>query len=211
MGADVVIVDEAHFIPEESIENGLNAMILQGACAVLASTPPKGKSGIQSLLENKRDDTGEYVCTQVDFDFTCPTCKEVQVKNKTYMCPHRWHWRPPVQSDDSVMISRALFGGNQEAFNREIMGTSVISSNLFIEPEHVMRLRNKSLVTRDTPPHFVYVSMDPSGATKKYIDGHTSDYAITTAYFKEGQVTVTKKKTYIIIILLYINICLLQK
>lgn len=189
MSGDGVFVDEAHFIKRRCIENGPIAMLGQNARIMLASTPATGESGITNILEGKVD--GEDICTKVDFDFNCPACKRRQLENPGITCVHRFHLRPHIQNINAIMVARAAYGADSDAFKREMMGSSVFGSHAFIDPESIETLRTAPAHEPRRPPKFVFVSCDPSGCTRHYIEDHTSAYALVTAFVDQNQYVVS--------------------
>lgn len=202
MTAYVVFVDEAHFIHPEAIKAGPKAMVLGGACVIMASTPATGVSGIQDILDGTLEKTGEPICEWVDFDFTCPICKEIIVVDETWMCPHRIFWRPPIQSIESVLISRAMYGGAVDAFNREIMGSASMVTDSFIPSDYIDAFRKLPPYVPNGVIRQVWCSADPSGQTVNFVDGHTSDYAMVSAYFQDHMYVVRQKK-YVFLFIFY--------
>jgi hypothetical protein len=188
MTGNGVFVDEAHFIKRRCIETGPLAQVIMEANVIFASTPATGHSGIQGVLDGKVD--GEEICAKVDFEFNCPACKKRQRHNPAVMCLHRLHMRPQIQNMHALMIARAAYGPESEAFRREIFGTAVYGSNTFIDPEHIKRLETAPRHKPHKPPRYIYVSCDPSGSTKYYVDDHTSEYAFVTAYMENGKAVV---------------------
>ena len=91
---------------------------------------------------------------------------------------------------------QAAYGVDSDAFKAEMMGSAISRNHNFISPEHISLLRDddQSLVyTEDmlrTPPHYVFVSIDPSGSTRSKVDGETSDYAFVTAFVHKGSFVV---------------------
>ena len=171
-------------------------MLSEGARVAMASTPARGASGIQQILDGIHEITGKPICKQVDFDFNCPSCRKKQVENPAYMCIHRMHLRPHIQSIDMIYIARAAYGVDSDAFRAEVMGSAIVRNFNFIAPQHISLLRNTdktTVITEDmmqTPPHYVYVSIDPSGSTRSKVDGETSDYAFVTAFVHKGAFVV---------------------
>jgi len=205
MSGVVVIVDEAHFLPRRSIENGPLAMLLQQARVVMASTPPTGISGIQSILEGKLPD-GSPICTVVDFEFNCPRCKIIQVDHPEYVCVERFYLRPHIHDSESVMIMRAAYGPDSDAYKREALGSAVVGSHDFIPNEHVKMMRESPSYQPKMPPQYVYISCDPSGSTKHYREDATSDYALVTAFIEDGCIVVI-----IFYFLFFFLFCVLSK
>jgi len=163
-------------------------MLNEGTCAVLASTPARGKSGITNIRNGLHPITRKKICTEVDFDFNCPACRRVQADNPSYICVHNMHLRPHSQNMNSVYVAQAAYGANSDAFRAEMMGSSIIRDESFLSKASIERLRNPEISTEsiehflDKPPHYVYVSIDPSGASRSKKDGETSDYAFVTVF-----------------------------
>jgi len=191
MSGVVVIVDEAHFLPRRSIENGPLAMLLQQARILMASTPPTGVSGIQTILDGKLPD-GSPICTVVDFEFNCPRCKLIQIDHPEYVCTERFFLRPHIQDSESVMIMRAAYGPDSDAYKREALGSAVMGSHDFIPQEDIKILRETPSFQTTLAPHYVFISCDPSGSTKHYREDATSDYALVTAFIEKGSLVVKK-------------------
>jgi hypothetical protein len=180
-----VFVDEAHFIPRLSIENGPLAMLAEDSVIILASTPPTKESGIQTILDGEWP-PGKKICYCVDLEFNCPACKKIQVTDPSHMCECRLHLRPFQQNLDALMIARAAYGAESEAYRREMLGSACVGMHDFIREEFVQKIRENELVKSSDikkKPEYVFVSCDPSGASKKEVDGGESDYAIVTAFF----------------------------
>lgn len=199
MSGDMVFVDEAHFGRPDCILNGPLAQMGQNACIVFASTPATGTSGIEGVLKGV-DDYGNEICTKVDFEFTCPACKKKQEKNPEVLCVHRMHLRPHIQDSYTLMIAKAAYGENVDAFRREMMGSTVIDAHAFISPRRVEVMRTMEPYATTTQPRFLFVSTDPSGASKKDKDGTTSAYAIVTAFVEESKIVVKNTCVFIYII-----------
>lgn len=131
MSGDLVIVDEAHFIPKQSIQNGPLAMLAQNAYIIMACTPPRGPSGIEGILNGILPD-GRAVCKVMDYKFTCPDCMPILKINKDYECMHRKNWRPSYQSEGRIATARACFGEDDFAFNPEMNGLTVSAGTQYI-------------------------------------------------------------------------------
>jgi hypothetical protein len=127
-------VDEAHFIPPESIRNGPLAMLGQDSVIIFASTPATGASGIQTVLDAEHP-PGKKICNSVDLEFNCPDCKKIQYTDPGFLCECRLHLRPFQQSLHALMIARAAYGEESDAYRREMLGSSWLGSHDFIKPE----------------------------------------------------------------------------
>jgi hypothetical protein len=182
-------VDEAHFFPVKSIHNGPLAMLLQNARLIFASTPEVGESPCRHILDGRVN--GEPICEYVNFEFICPRCKEAMQDDDSVMCPHRFFWLPQFQNPDVMFIAREAFGQSSDGFRREIMGTQAVSAQTFIQPNYIQALRERPPYVFRQAPRVVYVSADPSGASRHYEDGNTSDYAIVTSCCIDGMTVVS--------------------
>lgn len=194
MSGDGVFVDEAHFIRRRCIENGPLAMLGQDACILLASTPPTGPSGIQSILDGELN--GQEICTKVNFEFTCRACKIRQKEHPEIMCIHRMHLRPHVQNMHAILVARAAYGEASDSFQREHQGVTTADSDLFIDPAHIEELRLAPPILPTKSPKYVYVSCDPNGSSRHWVDDHTSAYAFVTCYFQGLQTVVSVRQNY---------------
>jgi len=96
----------------------------------------------------------------------------------------------------TVNWNKAAYGVDSDAFKAEMMGSAITRNHNFISPEHIDLLRDEEASTvrlEDmvrTPPHYVFVSIDPSGSTRSKVDGETSDYAFVTAFVHKGSFVV---------------------
>jgi hypothetical protein len=180
-----------------TIEAGVIGMLNEGSCIVLASTPARGKSGIANIRNGIHPITRKKICREVDFDFNCPACRRVQADNPGYICVHNMHLRPHSQNMNSVYVAQAAYGANSDAFRAEMMGSSIVRDESFLSPASIARLRDPEISVvsvdylMDIPPHYVYVSIDPSGASRSKKDGETSDYAFVTAFVRNATFVVS--------------------
>ena len=197
MSANFVFVDEAHFIDEEVIQNGPLAQLAMNAYIVLASTPPRGKSGIQNIIDGRLPN-GKRVCLTLDYEFECPTCKEIRKELEEYMCPHRMHWRPPQQTMERIMIAKACFGKSSQAFGAEYMATEMKGGNIFVPEEYIEMLADSEPIHNCSPPQYVYVSYDPAGGKLKPKDMVGSEYAVIIGFTQKEQFIV-KNMCYVFI------------
>ena len=159
-------------------------MMLQGARLLFASTPEVKESACSNIISGTYK--GKPICVFINYEFTCPDCKVIEEKLPGLICPHRIHYRPAHQNPEVLYIARAAYGDNSAGFKREIMGTSATSAHSFIDKDKIKALRDAPYRALTSAPRYIFVSIDPSGSTKKSEHGTTSDYAFSTACYVDG-------------------------
>jgi len=187
LGADLIIADECFFLNATAFRVGPITMMLDGAVVLCGSSPNTDDSDILTILHEKTPD-GKDMCEFIDYQMECPVCQEIREKlYPGYICKHRMGMRPPHQSLENVMVAASLLKSQKDVVSREIFGQASTPSNVFFPPESLDHLENAINDDRDAPPEVIYASFDPSGASRNYHDGHTSDYAFVTGYKRQNK------------------------
>jgi hypothetical protein len=203
-----VFVDEGHFIKPDVIKVGPIAMLAMNACIMIASTPATGTSGINQILTAKLD--GKPICTKIDFEFTCPSCKIRQIEDPSVVCMDRLYMKSQVQDNESMRIAKAASYADPISYAREHLGVSVFDNYAFIDPSKIQEIRDAPYYVPDVLPTDLYVSIDPNRGSKTFTDGKSSNYAFITAYMQKGTYVVKVFFGFIYIyIYIYIYICVL--
>lgn len=159
-------------------------MMLQGARLIFASTPEVMESPCKDIIAGKYK--GRNICWFINYEFTCPECKTIQDALPGLICPHRIHYRPAHQNPEVLYIARAAYGENSSGFKREIMGTQTTTMNAFIHKHLIRKMRDAPFKPLKVKPRYIFVSLDPSGSTKKSESGMCSDYAFVTGTYIDG-------------------------
>lgn len=136
---------------------------------------------------------GVLICRTIDFDFTCPECKEAQKDDPTIVCDDRNHLRPHIYNKRSIRIAKELFDDPQ-AYAREMMGsqiTGLLPLNDPVKVDLIMKSAPFALNYDDHKPQFVFVSLDPNGASIQKEKDTTSDYAFVTTFMEGGKFWVS--------------------
>jgi hypothetical protein len=182
LGADLVIADECFYLNATAFKVGPIAMMLDGAIVLCGSSPSSDSSDILDILHEKTAD-GKEMCEFIDYQMECPVCMEIRNKlYPGYICKHRMGMRPPHMSLENVMVAASLLKSQKDVVSREIFGQACAPSNMYFPSESLDHLENAINNDNDAPPQFIFASFDPSGASRNYHDGHTSDYAFVTGY-----------------------------
>jgi len=183
-----VILDEGHFAPEKTVQT-LLGLVNQGARFLLVSTPPVGTSNVQGIIDGCVD--GKPICTRVRLDFNCTACLKIQETVPSHQCLHNTHLRNRSTSVADVAKGMAAYS-SADAGARELYGSALKPRNRLIDADAIKRLRETPRTPCDTlvPPKHVFVSIDPSGSTRRGNDvankSNTSEYAIVSVFVCRG-------------------------
>lgn len=188
LGCDLGIVDECFFVNPEAFRIGPLAFMLDGAIIICGSSPNTGNSDILTMM-HETDANGEERCEFIDFKLECAICEEIRNKfNKSHICKHRLGVRPDHMPLENVETAMMFMQSYQDRVSREIFGSAASDSNIFFSPESVNYMERCFCEDNDTGEiQFLFASFDPSGASRHYHDGHTSDYAFVTGYRYNGR------------------------
>jgi len=167
-----------------------------------ASTPGYSESPMTYVSNAMLE--GEYVCRTIDFDFTCPECKEAQKDDPRIVCKCRAHLRPHIYNKRAIDISRVIFE-DKDAFEKEIMGSQTTGLVPLNDPEKVrmiMESKYFSLNYENNQPPRVYISIDPNGGSLQKEKDTNSDYAFMGFINVNGKIWVNY--IYICIFILFV-------
>jgi hypothetical protein len=188
MGAEIVFVDEGHFIKSEVIQNGPLAMLGQNASIVITSTPALGKSGIEGILTGELD--GKPICTQIDLSYICAVCALRKIDDPTVECDHKKYLFPAMTSNTSMKIAAAATANDPAYYDREHAGVTIYNNYNYIDKRVIDSLRAAPrYYNKDIIKH-LYVSIDPNRGSKHHVGDRNSDYAIITCYFENKKAVV---------------------
>lgn len=204
IGADLVIADECFFLNPTAFVTGPVAMMLDGAVVLCGSSPNKGNLEIWNML-HETNASGQTMCEFVDYKMECPMCEEIRNKHiPDYICRHRMGMRPPHQTKENVEAAVAFTKSRGDMVSQEIFGSAAADVRRFFPEEAILKMENSiHNQNAEEAPKFIYASFDPSGASRKYQDGHTSDYAFITGY-KSGNSWVVR---HFLLHIFYITFC----
>lgn len=187
-GCQIGFVDEAKFYKPETIRTGPLAMLLQKAVLIFASTPEINADPCRGIIEGEFQ--GEKICEYVNFELTCPDCKLICEKNPAHMCEHRQGWRSVMHDPEIVGILKVAMG-DDDSFQREVMGTQMMSSSAFIPKEYVESLQQSKWYTFSRRPDYLFFSCDPNGSSLHWENAERSFYAMVCFAVIDGQAIVT--------------------
>jgi hypothetical protein len=162
VSAQLVIVDEAGFVPLEMFENVAYPLaMVHGTVLVALSSPSEDDGGaFNAMFEAKMKD-GRKVFRTIEISNVCTNCQ----KTGNMDCTHVTQMRPQWQSKEALEELRALYKhSNPEAYNREISGADNGHRVVRAFPDaHIDALRDRPVHKPDFRYRRVYVSVDPSG------------------------------------------------
>lgn len=201
-GCDIGFIDEAKFFKIETIRTGPLAMLLQKAVLIFASTPEIYENPCEGIINGEYN--GEKICEYINFELTCPECRIICEKNQFHVCDHRSGWGSAMRDQEITAISQVAYGNN-DSFQREIMGTQMTSSCRYIPKEYIENLEAPVWYTFKKPPDYLFFSCDPNGSSIYWEDAQRSFYAMVVIAMVDGQAIVK----YIYIYQYYFFICIL--
>lgn len=185
-------MDEGHFAKQETVDT-LLGFIPENARYLIVSTPPTKESHIMNIINGVDDKTGKPVSKYIYLNYTCRACAKIQTFIPGHECEHNAHYKPRHLESRALVRGRAAYGNNTDAANRELYGMAISRRNVFIDPLYIERLRKeprKPYSAFMDPPEYLYVSIDPSGSSRRRNDVDSkkkgSDYAIVSAFLDHG-------------------------
>lgn len=184
-------MDEAEFIKRTTLESGPFSFLAQNAIIICVSTPGYRDTPMNTVRIAKLN--GKYVCTFLDFDYTCQDCKAATKTNPEIICKCRDHMRPLIHNDYALQVSKLLFS-NKEAYAKEMLGTVHDNVRPLIDPEDI-KVMTETVFDGDydiSEPKYVMVTCDPCGASVQKKNDNTSDYAIVTTFLSGTKIWVRK-------------------
>lgn len=161
VGGDLIILEEAAFIPPDVIQQIVTPLLEVKGTALCCISTPMDQSNIYSKMADMRDESGRLVFEVMRVQMACAMCAET-LEDPT-QCPHV-DVLPPAWKDESRRaVSKALYEGNRELLLRETLG--IISS----APGQVWpSVKIRGFVTAPRvelreSPRLIFTALDPSG------------------------------------------------
>jgi hypothetical protein len=159
--ADIVIIEEAGFVDEDTFFDSVAPLISVRNTAVWAiSTPPKDTTNyFLTLFEAKLD--GEPIFRTVTVERICNECRQQGITD----CPHLAHTAPKWLSGKRKQMLKALYSNCPSRYMREIGGLS-IAEDISVFPGTMvddMLARERVKEVRGRDQQIVFISIDPSG------------------------------------------------
>lgn len=173
VGGNLVILEEAAFIPEEVIQQIVTPLLEVEGTALCAISTPLDDSNIYSKMADMRLSTGERVFEVLRVEMACQRC--VETLADPTMCPHVDVVPPAWKDQNKRKVSEALYGGKKELLLRETMGIVYGAQGQVWPSSRVRGFIASPRVPRDTVPRLLFTALDPSGG------GSSLQAAVTVA------------------------------
>lgn len=185
VGAGIVILEEAAFIPANLFYDVIVPLLSVGGTVLIGiSTPPKDGFNYYLSLFDCNDADGNPIFKIEKVQLMCDKCKE---EHKTE-CKHIRVPEPKWKTGKRKEIQRAIYAKNPEVFMREVLGMAITTDTYVFHAQYVDLLMNQA----KAPPHqvsplgepsqefikFVFIAIDPSGG------GNGSDTAFAAVTFR---------------------------
>jgi hypothetical protein len=175
--ANVAVVEEAAYIDPRLFSNVLAPCFTVDKFTMLALSTPDDEFNWYSLLLHNP------FFRVVDFGMSCKACKRL---GKSESCPHTLVTLPAWKPKAAQRMMKQLLAHDKTAYEREVLGIVVSTTTPMFKEELVTRFRRRRRFKFciDKPPHYVYVTVDPSGG------GFQSDFAVVSMAHELGDYAV---------------------
>jgi hypothetical protein len=161
VGGDLIILEEAAFIPPDVIQQIVTPLLEVKGTALCCISTPMDQSNIYSKMADMRDESGQRVFEVMRVQMACAICAET-LEDPT-QCPHV-DVLPPAWKDESRRaVSKALYGGNRELLLRETLGIISSAPGQVWPSVKIRGFVNAPRVELREPPRLIFTALDPSG------------------------------------------------
>lgn len=186
--ADVILVDEAAYIPLEMFYEVIVPLIgMENSVLIMISTPVDSFNFFTRLMETRDPDTGYPLFLVVDMELSCKRCKETD----PLKCTHRLKYLPPWKSEDKNKLMKLIMADQVTILARENYGIATDEGKSYIPKNAIDRFE---IHPRFAPDHgltcsLVYITIDPNGGGL----GPGSDMAIISVALLYGMRVVSRR------------------
>lgn len=168
---DLIILDEAAFIPPNFIQQVVVPMMQKKGVVVLGISTSGGPQNYYTQLMNMTTDTGAPLFRFITITRICKKCQEGPNPEK---CTHNLHLMPPWKSMDRFRMCEKLLEGIANDMQREILGLMDRESGGAFSLDRLDELRSFQAMQRPPRPggplptgdilklpELVFISVDP--------------------------------------------------
>jgi hypothetical protein len=180
-GGDLIILEEAAFIPQDVWLEVVIPLIEVRNTALVAISTPLDSSNYYSTLIAMKDEDGKDVFDVLQAQAACAAC--VEQLDDPSKCPHVQLERPSWKSKEKQQVVKAMYEGNQQTLMRESMGIVTETSGGVFLKQCVKHLFSKPRVQFSAGVRHIYVAIDPCG-------GGESKFAMCSVYKENGSMVV---------------------
>lgn len=193
VGGNLVILEEAAFIPEEVIQQIVTPLLEVEGTALCAISTPLDDSNIYSKMAEMRTSTGEKVFEVLRVEMACQKC--VETLADPTMCPHVDVVPPAWKDQNKRKVSEALYGGKKELLLRETMGIVYGAQGQVWPSSRIRGFLSAPRIKRSDTPRLLFTAIDPCGggsslqaAVTLAVIGLSSDQARAATEASEGSI-----------------------
>jgi hypothetical protein len=158
-------------------------MLAQDGKVIFTSTPGYGR-GMMTQLSTTVDD-GEFICDSVNYDFTCEDCTVLRKEFRHTVCDCNEYKRPHIYNMKAIRRAMAAFGDDIDSAQRELFGTDISGAEPLNNPANVDAMMSNNAYETSKRPQFVFVAMDPNGASKPGRDVGNSLFAVVIFFVED--------------------------
>jgi hypothetical protein len=160
ISADLVIFEEAQFMPAAQIQNVGAPLFRMGKTSVVAiSSSGEDRNNLMQRLMDEHKDKPDSIYDILSREHLCAEC----TKAKKLECPHKILEVPAWISADKDEEVKDMYAGNTTRYQRELLGMSVSDDTDAFQFDEVQMAFDKPRLTFDTSPIYVFHCIDTSG------------------------------------------------
>lgn len=176
ISAELVVWEEAQFLPSSQIQNVGAPLFRMGKTSVVAiSSPGEDRNNLIQRLMDENKDKPDAMIDVAALEMLCDDC----CKAKLTECEHKIMERPPWISLDKAADVQSMYAGNTIRMQRELMGMSVSEDVDAFDFKQVAACFAAEPVGLDERPGWVFHCIDTSGS------GRGSDTAFVSIIFNK--------------------------
>lgn len=160
VGGDVLVLEEAAFIDHNVFLQVIVPLMQMENTSLIAISTPQGEDNFYSKMFDLTDATGNPFFVTMRVGLICAECRKKNAKT----CPHvvAADTLPPWHGDSKHDLVKALYEGNDDLRQAEIMGLTVDDQSACFAPHDVEHFLQRHLVVHDRV-RTILTAMDPNG------------------------------------------------
>jgi hypothetical protein len=161
VGGDVLVLEEAAFIDHNVFLQVIVPLMQMENTSLIAISTPQGEDNFYSKMFDLTDASGRPFFVTMRVGLICDACRKLNAKS----CPHvvAANVRPPWQSDLKHDLVTALYDGNENMRQAEILGQTVDDQSACFAPADVENFLKRHLVVQNDRVRTILTAMDPNG------------------------------------------------
>ena len=183
VGGDLIILEEAAFIPSEIIQQIVTPLLEVRGTALCCISTPMDSTNIYSQMADMKTSDGTQVFEVMKVQLACDEC--IATKDDPTTCQHVDVIPPAWKDKNRQKASVALYGNNKQLLLRETMGIITGSVGQVWSNNTIRGFIYAPRITIEQKPLVLFTIVDPSG-------GGGSQQAIATIALHQNNNTISE-------------------